>query len=398
MAVALLPGQKTLAQIRLWARQKADQVLRGAPPVAYPDPYANSFATTPELDARINDLNNELFGLMVVEYGNYYTASRYNFTASGAKNQEFYPLPQDFLKLQGLDYVQSPGSNLTNLTLRNFMIRERNQFNYPYFSGGVAGPYTSQYALQGKQIWFKPAPVGGNVYQILYVPLPLLLADCGQLVMNGVVAGTSVTIADALSGASVTFTAIAFGATPSDYHQFVVGGTGAANLGDAGTAASLAAQLNASPLGGLSGVLAATATTSDAGTPDVVIILTGPAQITWSVSSSKIILSPNQASGPGAGFNDPLTLVATAESITWTNVMNGYSGWWEYLALGATIDLVSKEEGDPTAWGIKFEALKQRIKKECDNRDQGASARVVDVYGNGGGSGRGGLFRAGDDY
>lgn len=383
MAVnSLLPGQKTLAQLRLQARQYADQAIKGAPLVSYPDYYGDSFVTSAELDGYLNNYYNELFGLLVVTYGNYYTIAYYNFVTDGVN--ELFPLPADMLKLQGVDWVQSPGSNLNNVTLKNFMMGERNQFAYPYYAVGTTYPGACLYQLSGKSLWMKPVPAGGSTYQVIYVPLPVLLADSGTIAVSGAVVGTALTINPTpVPASALTLTAIAFGGSPTA-SQFVLGGTGVANMGDVGTAASLAAQINASAFGGPSAYFQATADGASVG-----IVLLAPATVTWSASDAHLILDPSVGSGP------------LGTTLQWTNVMSGFAGWWEYLTLGAAIDMIIKEESDPSAFAVKFEKLKMRIKTECDNRDQGSSARVTDVYRRGGrvlyGVGGGGGGRFGDD-
>ena len=365
--MALMPGQKTLAVIRQEARRSADRTIIGAPLIGIPDPYANNFITTEELTGYVNASFFELYDLMVTAYGNYYFTSDYCFTA--VQGQDKYPLPNDCYKLLGIDWVQTPGNNTANVTLKPFNLGERNNFNIPVMAPPYGG-WVPRYTQFGSQLWLKPLPNGGATYKIIYVPRAQPLVDTAAVQLNGVKSGDTLTIN------GVTFTAIDYGQPPSGT-QFVVGGTGTSNLGDAGTAVSLTASVNASSLGGYAGILKAGIDPTISST-QVQIVLTAPAQMTWSVSNTDMILFPSMQSGASGG------------AITWTNVMTDYSDWSEYLVVDAAIRMVQKEGSDVSVLMAQKDALLKRIGSACDNRDEGAARTSTDVYGGNYGGGWGG--------
>lgn len=361
----LQPGQTTLAQIRLQARQRADRVMAGAPLNAYPDPYANSYITTDELNGYINRSYGELQELLIVDYGSYWSTTSTQIITDGMNEQ--FALPQDMFKLLSAEAVMTPGTNTNNVTLRRFNLQERNAINYVVFTPApYSGAIVPEYALFGNNIWFKPLPSGGLTIQLLYVPRPPSLVDSGAITMNSCVAGQTVTIN------SLVFTAVAFG-QPQTSTNFVVGGTTATNLGDVGTAASLASILNASSLGGRAGILQATADDIN-----VALVLTAPAIIVWSSSGSEILLTPNAVSGP------------TGSVIQWTNVMTGYAGLEEFLIIDAAIKMMQKEESDVSVLFGQKSALVARIQRNYVNRDAGSPKTVTNVHRNGGWYGWGG--------
>jgi hypothetical protein len=159
----LTAGQTTLAAIRTSAQQRADMVNSG-------------YVTTSEWDGYINASYQELYGLLITSYGeDYEYATPYTFQSDGVAEQ--FPLPADFFKALGVDWVQSPGSSLANTTLKRFNFGERNRFTAPFFAS-VTGLIAPMYRLAGNTIWFKPKPSGGQTFTLYYAPrLPVLVND-----------------------------------------------------------------------------------------------------------------------------------------------------------------------------------------------------------------------------
>lgn len=61
------------------------------------------------------------------------------------------------------------------------------------------------------------------------------------------------------------------------------------------------------------------------------------------------------------------------------DVLDGVSGWEEYVIVDAAIKMISKEEGATDALMIQKEALKKRIEMMAANRDPGSASRVSDT-------------------
>lgn len=366
----LLPGRVTLASLRYQARTRADRWPKGAPVEPQsPDFFADDYITTPELNLMIQASAGELYELMVVQYSNYWFTDKYLITADGTNEQ--FALPLNMLKHLSTEWVATPTlvngvntNNTNNVVLDRFNLQER---DFLSFSGLAAPPVygtgVCKYSVFGTNLWFKPVPPGGTVFQTLYVPLPLPLVDSGSITMNGVVAGNTLTII--ANGTSYTFTAIAHGGSPTSA-QFVVGGSGA-NTGDVGTAASLTAKLNASGLGGLAGPLKAYNSATVLGGTQVQVCLINPAVIVWSTSGNTLLLSPNEATD------------SAGTVVSFSNTMTGYAGLSEYLVVDAAIKILQKEESDTSVLMAQKQALIARYKQNYQNRDPGRPRTGTDV-------------------
>lgn len=386
----LLPGRVTLASIRYQARTRADRWIRGAQvePV-YPDPFRDSYITTPELNLMIRASAGELYELLVTQYANYWRTEAYLLTTDGTNEQ--FDLPQNQLKLLSAEWVQSPAltsgpygpntvntNNMNNVTLRRFQMGERNAFSYSAFLPPAYGMGACAYQLFGSKIWFKPRPPSGQVMQLWFVPIPYPFADSGSITCNGVVAGNTVTIE--ANGTEYTFTAIAHGGTPTSA-QFVVGGEETDDTGDVGTAESLKDALNASALGGLAGVLVAYNSATVLGGTQVQLTFPNPVVVQWETSGSTLVLSPNETVDPAG------------EVIGFSNTMTGYAGLEEYLVVDAAIKIMQKDESDVSVLMAQKQALIKRYEGNYANRDAGSPKQATNVrrgLGYGGPYGRGG--------
>ena len=76
-----------------------------------------------------------------------------------------------------------------------------------------------------------------------------------------------------------------------------------------------------------------------------------------------------------------------------TDVVDGVSGWTEYIAVDAAIKALVKEESDVSALILHRQALEKRIEEAAENRDAGEpetisdTRRYTDLYGTGFGYG-----------
>lgn len=380
MANIYLPGRTTLDQIRYQARARADMLINGAPiPPQYPDAYRDSFITSEEANTYINQAWGELYELLTIQYSNYWNVATALIQADGTNEQ--FPLPMDLFKHLSTEAILSPSivngvntNNTNNITLKRFNLQERNAYSNATFAMPVNYQSAIRYSVFGNNLWFKPRPDGGQYFQVLYVPNPLPLKDTGSITMNSVVAADTLTISyvqGTSAAVSTTLTAIAFGGTPGAT-EFVVGGTGATNTGDTGTAESLASVLNAT-FGGAAGFLEATAAYGV-----VHLVLTAPVVITWSALNSHLVLDPNEGTGA-----DGLTL-------TWSNTMTAYTGLEEYLIVDTAIRMMQKEEADCGVLMAQKQALIKRYETNYTNRDPGnpkTSTRTRIGWGGRGGPG-----------
>lgn len=183
--VPTLPGQMTLGQIRLLAKQKADRVN-------------SQFVTDAEWNTYINQSYFELYDLLVQKYGNeYYVAAPVQFatTAQGGNaGNQFYPLPDgqtSFLaqdgstfvppaiyKLLGVDLAIGGTNSNAWITLQKFEFIARNNYLYPQLTSNLLGIAGLRYRMIGNNIEFIPQPAAGQFIQLWYIPrMTTLLLD-----------------------------------------------------------------------------------------------------------------------------------------------------------------------------------------------------------------------------
>lgn len=125
-------GQMTLAEIRLAAQQRSDQVN-------------SNFITTQEWNSWINQSYYELYDLLVQKYGNdYFVQTPYTFTTDGVNY--LFALPNDFYKVLGVDYML-PGNPNTYVPMKRFDFGDRGP-----------NPFQGQVPTSGQniRIWYVP--------------------------------------------------------------------------------------------------------------------------------------------------------------------------------------------------------------------------------------------------
>jgi len=149
----------TLGQLKYESRLRADKVGSG-------------FIKDDELLTYINSSYAELYDLLVGAYGNDYYAKEYAFATVG--QQRAYPLPADFYKLLGADYVVGPTSILT---LKPYQFNERNRYQQGTYWSALVGIYGPKYRITEENIDFAPIPDGSYNIVLHYVPACPKLAD-----------------------------------------------------------------------------------------------------------------------------------------------------------------------------------------------------------------------------
>lgn len=365
----LPPGQVTLGQLRLLAKRESYTVNDSN----IDDPTWNSW---------LNSGIREVYGKLVTSYGNNYEqVYPYPVIVADGLN-DHYPLPLDFFKLNGVDAQVGSDPNGW-YSLPQFMYAERNRFMSPNIA--IRGlPYDIAYRLEGNNIWFIPLPQGGTNFRFLYTPRLQEVADVGTVTFINVQPGDVVRIN------SFNLTAAPFG-TPQQAGNFNIGGFGATNLGDAGTAAAFAATYAAlqSIFTGITPILLPTASTmTSTGNMATLTLLTGLSVI-WSF----IPASPTFY--PGTITLDPRPVV-TPNNLTgaWTNVVDGINDYEEFAVIDAAIKAKDMLDVDTSVLQGRRAAFFVRIDNEAENRNIGAPQQVSDVrrgnglgfYGGGGGS------------
>lgn len=150
-------GVTTLGTIRDKLRQRIDRV-------------GSNFFLDTELNGWISDSYKELYDILVQKFGDdYYVADPYEFTTDGTSDT--FDLPEDFYKLLGVDLSLTGGNPSGWVTLKPFMMAERNRYSVPNFQS-FYGITNLRYRLRGNSLWFTPLPSSGQSLRILYCPRP----------------------------------------------------------------------------------------------------------------------------------------------------------------------------------------------------------------------------------
>lgn len=150
-------GVVTLLSLRTELRRRIDRVN-------------SNFFTNPELNEYLSKSYKELYDILIQKFGDdYFVADPHDFVTT---NAETYALPDDFYKLLGVD-AQYNGANDGNgwVTLRQFMLQERNSFTLPNYQA-FYGITNLRYRLRGNTLWFTPTPQAGQLLRLYYCPRP----------------------------------------------------------------------------------------------------------------------------------------------------------------------------------------------------------------------------------
>lgn len=152
----------TLAEIKLQARQRADQVK-------------SKFVSDSELTSYINSAIAELYDLLCESYGEDFYVTEYEFTTTDAPS---YTLPDNFYELKRLD-LKIDGTDW--VTVPRFNLNEETALRSSSFVA-LGGYLNTRYRIVGNTIKIAPLPAPGSTIRALFVPLPVKLqADSDTL-------------------------------------------------------------------------------------------------------------------------------------------------------------------------------------------------------------------------
>ena len=315
--MAITPGSVSIADLRDQIRQRADMPTRG-------------FVTDPELTGYMRASYHELYDLLVQKFGDDYFVSEYLFTTDGSTDK--YTLPIDFYKLKGVDTSISPGTPNSYVRVKPFNAQERNQYNYPSMSAAW-GNIVMKYRLWSQTLWIIPRATAGQHMRILYVPKPTYLSDDGTITLDSVIPG------DVLTINGVTFTAVDIFMTAPN--SFFVDTT------DEATAVNLVTAIGIA----LPGVIATSI-------QNIVTLEQTDAMYVQVTNNSSTFVVPRAK---------------------WTSMIDGVSGWEEYILVDCVIKMKSKEESDVGVEMAEKQSLLARIEAASENRDASAAQHTSDV-------------------
>lgn len=124
-----------------------------------------------ELIRYANMAYKDLYQQIVTAYEDYLvTSSQFNLVP----NQDTYPLPADFYKLNGVDLIY--GTNIV-FTLEKYMFKQRNEYRNSYlYNTSFFGPIY-KYNVVGGNIVFIPLPQSSNAITLWYTPNPVTITS-----------------------------------------------------------------------------------------------------------------------------------------------------------------------------------------------------------------------------
>ncbi len=128
-----------------------------------------------ELIRYANMAYKDLYAQIVLSKEFYFTIP---FDFSITANQDTYPLPSDFYKLDGVDL--SLDNSGRYLTLRPMMFSERNKFRSGLALTTAPFGQVFKYTLVNSNIRFIPLPSQTNLIQLWYTPEPAVITQLGQ--------------------------------------------------------------------------------------------------------------------------------------------------------------------------------------------------------------------------
>lgn len=330
----MLPSM-TMQEIRLAAQQRADMVN-------------SDFVTNEEWGQYINAELYTLYDMMIAAQptGYFSTLPPYQFTTDGTS--QYFDLPADFYKLQGVDLALSSAPN-GSVTLKPFNFAERNRFSA---LGGAFIPTGAwwtvlRYRLLENTLMLTPLAQGGQIVTIWYVPKLIPLVEIAQIVCTGFSSSDN----PVPTNATLVF----------NQYEYEFDGTNYNTPTEA--AESLAAIIN--DQFGASGATAALGIVATSSLN--VITMTIPSTVTTVTYSS----------------NTQYLACSASEIRYGSTTFDGFSGWLDRVVLAAAMRALKKEESDTAVLAQELAGIDARIARMADNRDVGAPASVVDVYATG---------------
>lgn len=347
----------TLAALRLDARQMTDTEN---------DPHISDA----ELNRWINRGYGDLYDQLISMWGEDFFAAVQSPVITTDGVSDLYPLPVDHYKnllceMRNTMALTPNASAPAWITMHPFPLRDKNRYNLINFAT-YFGYLNIRYRITGNNVQFAPVPQGGQVFRLWYAPRLVPLADTGTLALSGVTPGFLVTIN------GVNFTAVASGATGT---QFNVGAT------DAESAANLAAAIVANL------------------PPPVVYAAAGPIQSPVQLSTGGVLpASPNLAATTVLVVisNGQVTWsVNSGTTFTWGDQLDGVSGWEELVTCDAAEKVLAKQERESTTVAKLKAEMRVRLDRSAPNRNLGDPATVIETGGDFGVPGVPGNFGGG---
>lgn len=277
----------------------------------------NQFVTPAELIDFINSSYTELYNMLVAAYGDEYFLQWFTFTTNTSTDE--YPLPADFYKLMGVDALFGN----VYYPLRKYQWAERAKFNAFNVNLVAVYPYNVEYRMVGNLIHLIPLPNLQLTCRLSYVPAAWRQNQIGITAVSG-----------------NTITAPSHGLIANQLVRLTASGSG--------TPAPPA------PL------------RTDT---DYYVIV---------VDQDNVQLSTVRSTDLAAATAIVLTSVGSG-TLGFDTVIDGVSGWEDWVVLDAAIKMGTKEETDTSALERQKSAIGSRIATLRLNRDQGTPNQITDI-------------------
>jgi hypothetical protein len=140
-----------LQDLRLAVRRRADM-------------ENSTFISDTEFNDMINSSAQELYDILVSQYGEDYNLKKWSLTT--VSGQEDYALPSDFYKLRGVDWKYGLQEFVT---LRPFQFAERNRYRTTA-GWNSATRANARYRVQGNNLALLPVPNTAHELEVWYLP------------------------------------------------------------------------------------------------------------------------------------------------------------------------------------------------------------------------------------
>ncbi len=342
----------TLQQLRLAAQRRADMVLD--------DSQTDRFITVDEWNEYLNDSIVALYDALIQAQpiGFYTKLPPYTFSTTGA---QYYPLPDDFYLLQGVDCALGGAAN-GYVTLTPFNFAERNKFSaLGGATAAIASPWTTlKFRVIGNQLFLgTPGTLAqaGLQMQVWYVPKFVPMVDIATITLSGF----GVLNPDGTTGPSEGL--LTFGGYTAEGQQIDI----SLFAGDTNAEAAIGIATEIAGMFGPAGSVA-----------ELGVVV--------EMSMNVLTLSIPATAESVAFSSDSANAACSADTIAYgTTTFDGFSGWLAWVYLDAARKALIKEDSDTAAVERELATLNARIEKMAARRDMTGPSSVVDVNATGNG-------------
>ena len=292
------------------------------------DMQSSGFVSDLAIATHINNSGKELYDILLGAYGNdYYIAPPVNFTTNNINDT--FPLPDGVLQFNdqfGNPFIPPPFYKLAGVDLQLGATPQSyvtlNTFPFRERNKFAVPNFASFYGFTN----IRYRLYGSSPQQIWFTPLPA--------------AGLTIQLRYAPK-------------MPNIVSSFVVAGTISTN----------------------------TLTTNDLLTPQINQNIFGPGIPANTIITAVSVVGPVNTLTLSNTLTAPV-VNQVVQVFSYTQTMEWFNGWEEYIVIDAAIKMLGKEESITDDLKLRKKDMYQRIQDIAENRDEGSPGRTADVMGN----------------